>query len=83
MKICQQKENENDLVIMSFNLGYKNISDGENSWDNRKDLVKEIKRKYCPGIIGIQEGKPEQVNFLKSNFNFIYDYLGRGRKSDF
>ncbi len=64
--------------VMSYNIRYNNSEDGKNSWENRKlEVVKMIKY-YHPGILGIQEGLYNQVNYLDSTLN-NYNFVGVGR----
>ena len=43
------------LKVLSFNLRYNNPNDGENSWLNRSELVKNFLWSESPDIIGFQE----------------------------
>ena len=63
---------------MTYNIRLDHEGDGINRWDNRKeDFVKQVLF-YEPAIMGIQEGLPHQVTYLKENLKG-YDYIGVGR----
>ncbi len=44
-----------DTTIMSFNIRYAGAQDGENSWNNRRYLVRRAIRDHKPAIFGVQE----------------------------
>jgi endonuclease/exonuclease/phosphatase family metal-dependent hydrolase len=50
--------------VMTFNLRFENDFDGDNRWGNRCELLAKTILKYCPDIVGTQEGKPSQLDFL-------------------
>ena len=55
------------LKVMSFNIRYSNTTDqGEKSWSQRRkpcvDMIKDVN----PGVIGMQESRTEQRNYLKT-----------------
>ena len=64
--------------IMSYNIRYDNEWDKVNSWEIRKDEVIKLIYEYDPGIIGIQEGLLNQVQYINNALN-NYDYFGVGR----
>lgn len=64
--------------VMTYNLRLNIPSDGENRWDNRKEWVSDLVNYYAPDVLGIQEGLPEQVQYLDSAL-IGYDYVGVGR----
>ncbi len=53
-----------DLKIVSFNIRYANNSDGTNSWENRKPLVKNYLKKGNFDIISFQEVLKSQLDYL-------------------
>jgi endonuclease/exonuclease/phosphatase family metal-dependent hydrolase len=63
---------------MSFNIRYNNINDGENSWQERKEELKDLVLDYNPDFIGIQEGLYDQVSYIDSCL-INYSYIGVGR----
>jgi endonuclease/exonuclease/phosphatase family metal-dependent hydrolase len=63
-----------DLKVMTFNIRYDNPSDGEFSWENRKNMVFRVLDDEQPAIIGFQEA-------LKGQVDQIRDHL-KGYKSE-
>ena len=73
--------NENfgqELKVMTYNIRLDIASDGENSWPNRKEKVSDLIQFYEPDIFGIQEGLPNQVQYLDSVLT-EYKAFGAGR----
>jgi hypothetical protein len=70
--------NESLFNIMSFNLRYSTKKDMEDSWDHRKEGVVSLIMKYRPDVLGIQEGLPAMIDYLKKNLS-LYKYWGRSR----
>ncbi len=71
---------------MSFNIRYNNPNDGENSWPNRSERVKNFLWSESPDIIGFQEVLDNEVLELDRalfNYNFSqrqYTRIGVGRE---
>lgn len=63
---------------MTYNIRLDLASDNENAWSNRKEYLCSQIKFYNPDIFGIQEGLPNQVNFI-SNFFSDYKSAGVGR----
>lgn len=57
------------MRIMTFNIRFENDRDGQNGWVHRKDLVIKVIERYKPDIIGTQEGKWNQLLFLRDNLS--------------
>ena len=55
------------MRVMTFNLRFENDRDGDNAWENRRDQVVDVVKAYRPDILGTQEGKWNQLMFLKEN----------------
>jgi endonuclease/exonuclease/phosphatase family metal-dependent hydrolase len=74
------------LKVMSFNLRYNNPNDGENSWPNRSERVKNFLWSESADLIGFQEVLHNEVVELDRalfNYNFIerqYVRVGVGRE---
>ncbi len=66
---------------MSFNLRFENDRDGENAWVCRRDLVVEVINRYQPGILGTQEGKWNQLCYLRDKLD-KYKACMPGREPD-
>lgn len=64
--------------MMTYNIRFDNLSDGENSWTNRKENWVSQVAFYEPDIFGIQEALPNQVTDIASLFP-KYNYVGIGR----
>jgi endonuclease/exonuclease/phosphatase family metal-dependent hydrolase len=67
-----------NLKVVSFNLRYANNSDGANSWENRKPLVKNYLKKGEFDIISFQEVLKPQLDFLTGILN-DYTVITAGR----
>ena len=67
-----------DTTVMSFNIRYAGANDGENSWDNRRYLVRRAIRDFKPAIFGIQECEWAQGIELNEAF-YGYRITGVGR----
>ena len=69
----------NDIhSVITYNIKYDDNSNGENSWNVRKDAMIELIHKHSPDILGIQEGLIHQVEFLDSKMSH-HKYVGVGR----
>jgi endonuclease/exonuclease/phosphatase family metal-dependent hydrolase len=64
--------------VMTYNIRLDVASDGENTWNLRKDHVAGLLQFYQPDILGIQEGLPHQVHYLDSLL-IGYQVIGQGR----
>ncbi len=53
------------MLLMTFNLRFENDTDGDNHWRFRRDVVVDVIRRYQPDILGTQEGKWTQLNYLR------------------
>ncbi len=67
-----------EMAVMSYNIRYDNPGDSLNSWPYRKEALTNQIKMYNPGILGIQEGMPHQVEYLDDHLS-NYDYIGIGR----
>ena len=74
------------LKVLSFNIRYNNPNDGENSWPNRSERVKNFLWSESADIIGFQEVLHNEVLELDHalfNYNFSqrqYKRVGVGRE---
>ena len=55
------------LRIMSFNIRFENEHDKNNAWQYRRELVAEIIQHHSPALVGTQEGKWQQLLYLKNH----------------
>jgi len=67
-----------ELSLMTYNIRYATVNDGENQWEKRKEYVSEQLLFYAPDIFGIQEGLAHQVNYLDESLA-SYAFVGVGR----
>lgn len=67
-----------DLTVMTYNIRYDNPGDGENRWDERKEILVQLLDYYHPDLFGIQEGLIHQVRYIDSCLT-DYRYIGVGR----
>lgn len=70
------------LTVMSFNVRYGTASDGENAWQNRRDLLVETIRRYEPDILGTQEGLDFQLDYIQEQLGGDYRWFGVARDAD-
>ncbi len=67
-----------ELSLMTYNIRYATVNDGENQWEKRKGYLAEQIAFYGPDVFGIQEGLDHQIDFLKKSLS-DYSYVGVGR----
>lgn len=64
-----------NLTLMTYNIRLALESDEENVWEQRKCFVLGQIKEYHPGVIGTQEGLPNQIAFLNEALSG-YNYEG-------
>ena len=69
------------LNVMSFNIRYGTAKDGENSWQNRKQILFGFLKLHSPDIIGMQEVLNFQLEEIKAELTG-YKHLGIGRDGE-
>ena len=57
------------MILMTLNLRFQNEHDGQNGWENRKDLILELVRVHKPAFLGTQEGTVTQLRFLQEHLS--------------
>lgn len=67
-----------DFSAMTYNIRLEYAGDGENQWSQRKEKLLSQVQFFEPDIMGIQEGLPQQVDYLDENLQ-DYSYIGVGR----
>ena len=72
-------EKKNDIKVISYNVRVNVESDGENKWDLRKHASVAMILEEKPTIFGLQEAKPEQMQYLVDNLP-QYGHIGVGRE---
>lgn len=70
------------MRVMTFNLRFENDQDGENAWIYRRDLVIKLIMKYAPDILGTQEGRQTQLEYLQKNLPDYTMHAPRSRVWD-
>lgn len=73
------KAESQSYKIMTYNIRYDNVDDGENQWSKRKEFLSSQIAFNEVDIFGIQEGLQHQVTYLDSVF-VDYNYIGVGRE---
>lgn len=70
---------ESRLKLLSFNIRYVNAKDtGAISWDSRKEAAVRLVKDISPDIIGFQEPKAVQIQFLTESLP-EYGHVEAGR----
>jgi endonuclease/exonuclease/phosphatase family metal-dependent hydrolase len=62
------------IRIMTYNIRYATVNDGDNQWEQRKDFLSDQISFQAADIFGIQEGLGHQVDYLaeqRASFKFI------------
>ena len=55
---------DQELVVMSYNIRNSRAKDGDNAWDVRKPATTAMLDKVNPDVFGVQEAYPNQVEFI-------------------
>ncbi|MFP4193498.1 MAG: endonuclease/exonuclease/phosphatase family protein [Desulfobacterales bacterium] len=63
------------IRIMTLNLRFENDRDGENAWQNRREMIVRMIGSYAPDILGTQEGKQNQILYLKENLHGYFAHI--------
>ncbi len=71
-------EHNPSFKVISYNIRYDNPTDGDNSWNNRKNHVINLLRFHDAEIFCLQEALINQVHDLEMAFPG-FDYYGPGR----
>ncbi len=64
--------------VMTFNIRYDNPDDGENSWNDRKEIAYNVIHYHQPAIFGLQEALYSQVKDMENEFQG-FARIGVGR----
>lgn len=67
-----------NIKAMTYNIRLNVDSDGENSWDYRKDYFLSQIQFYEPDVLGMQEVTPGQLTYIASKLK-DYSFVGIGR----
>ena len=73
-------EGSPDFRMMSFNVRYINdaIDTGQTNWESRKGPVLKLLKDKMPDVIGFQEPRREQVDFIVAGLP-MYGHIELGR----
>ncbi|KPL25360.1 MAG: hypothetical protein AMJ75_01290 [Phycisphaerae bacterium SM1_79] len=63
---------------MSFNIRYGTANDGENRWQNRRQMLSDVLRKHQPDVVGLQEALRFQIDQIRQALG-KYGEIGVGR----
>jgi endonuclease/exonuclease/phosphatase family metal-dependent hydrolase len=74
-----QPKSHPHLKVMTFNLRLSAAKDGDNGWEHRKDFALARIKKCDPDLLGVQEGLPDQVDYLAQNLPG-HKQIGVGRE---
>jgi endonuclease/exonuclease/phosphatase family metal-dependent hydrolase len=69
------------VTALTFNLRFSKAHDGDNSWDHRRDQVRDLIRRNAPDFLGAQEALPDQIAYLRDALP-AYGHLARSREVD-
>jgi endonuclease/exonuclease/phosphatase family metal-dependent hydrolase len=75
---CWLQLDGQQFSVMTFNIRLDTPVDSIDRWDNRKEDVIGMIRRYSPFFVGMQEALHHQVNFIDSSLS-SYSYIGVGR----
>ncbi|GMV90812.1 MAG: endonuclease/exonuclease/phosphatase family protein [Candidatus Hydrogenedentes bacterium] len=78
---AQSLAEEVDLRVMSFNIRFGSANDGDNSWENRKEIVVDMIREQDPIVIGTQECLDFQADYLVEQLPH-FRWFGVAREAD-
>lgn len=70
-------QKKNSINIASYNLRQETSRDGKNSWEHRRDFVKDLINYHGLEIIGTQEGFHNQLTDLLELKGWEYTGVGR------
>ena len=70
---------EDPLTVMTYNIRYDSRDDGQNRWENRRELLVNQVLFHQPDIMGTQEVLENQLRYLDRALE-DYDYVGIGRE---
>jgi len=66
INVADTKADDFELQVMSFNIRYGSANDGENNWNNRKEMVCDVLRRHNPDIAGLQEALRFQMDYIRA-----------------
>ncbi len=76
---CGNEVKQTEVSVMSFNIRHSTAEDGDNSWPYRKEATPAMLKALSPDLLGLQEAKIDQVQYIQENCP-EYDHYGLGRE---
>ncbi len=73
-----QPARQTDLCVMTFNIRYGTADDGENRWENRREMAVAVLRRHDPDVVGLQEALRFQIDEIREALP-QYGEIGVGR----
>jgi endonuclease/exonuclease/phosphatase family metal-dependent hydrolase len=67
-----------ELRVMTFNIRYGTADDGEDRWENRRQMVIDVLRDNFPDVVGLQEALDFQISQIRQSLS-EYGQLGVAR----
>ena len=75
--VCSAETPRMEIAAMTFNVRYATFKDGLDRWELRKEMVVDEIRDAKPDLVGLQEERKPQVDYLLENlqeFGFVSFY---------
>lgn len=73
------RQGDNSLKVISYNIRLGVADDGENNWENRKPASIAMLKEENPDVFGLQEAYGFQTRYLADNLP-SYKWVGVGRE---
>ena len=70
--------NAQNYKVMTYNIRLDIAIDGDDRWDNRKEMLAGQVQFYEPDFLGVQEAMPQQMRYIDSIL-VDHSYIGVGR----
>ncbi len=67
-----------EVKVMTFNIRYGSADDGENRWENRRQILIDVLKDNSPDVVGLQEALDFQIKQIQEGLG-EYGRLGVGR----
>jgi endonuclease/exonuclease/phosphatase family metal-dependent hydrolase len=71
-----------ELRVMTFNIRYGTANDGENNWNNRKEMVFDVIRNHPSDVVGLQEALRFQIDAIREALP-LYGEIGVAREDGY
>jgi len=69
------------ITIMTFNVRFDCVRDGEDRWSQRKDMVRDMLQRVAADFVGMQEAMENQMAYLREQLP-EYAFLVRSRETE-